>query len=512
MLPLLFAVACLQEITPPEDWAQVGHARFAPAGTAPGACMLFAHPTRDFKGTAEEWHEVVWKEVTKGLTLSGRVTDKPGSFLSSVADYTDADGKKKLPTLYTAVADGRGYTVVFAAGSEELRLRYRRPADKIMAAARPVPPPVANGLRYIAPSGWMFRDDGAGNVQFVPPDSAPGAPALSISILGAEPFDSPADARLNQLVDVLFRSPEPANQDGLISSMGGFRAVALKGKTQRFAAYAARWENKVQLVFVMARDEEIMEKYTEAVEGMIRRTSVPGSKPDPGLFKPAPIPAADKDVKIVGAYFGSGLDTRHSVDPAAGGVWQRNYREVLVLFENGVAVRADILRSGLKDSTFVAEGFATLDVAGMKEPPNRRFGRWTEEEGTLTVNMFQGPPLALKREGGDLKGAWTWNPMKPVDGLKPDGKFVRKLPESRNQSITLKSDESFACDRLNDTMGGTLINPDFPVRGRGTYEIRKWSLILRFDTGFVQSINLMTDDKPAPEKLFIGGYLFERAP
>jgi len=37
-------------------------------------------------------------------------------------------------------------------------------------------------------------------------------------------------------------------------------------------------------------------------------------------------------------------------------------------------------------------------------------------------------------------------------------------------------------------------------------------LILRFDTGFVQSINLMTDQIPEPKKLLLRGYVFDRVP
>src|SRR5882672_3100500 len=124
----------------------------------------------------------------------------------------------------------------------------------MMSAARPAPVAVAGGLRYPIPSGWLARDDGAGNVQFFPPDRMPG-PDFSVTVVAVETSESPADSRLGAVVDIFFRDPnQPAWQDGLISSMGGFRAVALKGKTQRYAAYAARWENKVQLVFVAAKD------------------------------------------------------------------------------------------------------------------------------------------------------------------------------------------------------------------------------------------------------------------
>jgi hypothetical protein len=48
--------------------------------------------------------------------------------------------------------------------------------------------------------------------------------------------------------------------------------------------------------------------------------------------------------------------------------------------------------------------------------------------------------------------------------------------------------------------------------GSGTYEFRKWSLILRFDTGYVQAIHARfdADDPAAAKDLFLNGYTFER--
>ncbi len=148
----------------------------------------------------------------------------------------------------------------------------------------------------------------------------------------------------------------------------------------------------------------------------------------------------------------------------------------------------------------------------MKQPPDRRFGRWTEENGTITVQMFQGPPLKLTRDGENLKGEWNWKRLPPVDGLRLSGTYFRKDAIGDPQSITFKEDGSLETSHANEIFGGSMVNPDFPVFGRGTYEIRKWSLILRFDTGYVQSINLLPDAGADSKGFLLNGYAFQRNP
>jgi hypothetical protein len=71
---------------------------------------------------------------------------------------------------------------------------------------------------------------------------------------------------------------------------------------------------------------------------------------------------------------------------------------------------------------------------------------------------------------------------------------------------------TFDADQVNETMGGKLVNPKFPEMGSGTCEFRKWSLTLRFDTGFVQSIHVMfdTDDPASAGRILVSGYDFAK--
>lgn len=509
----IVAVLLLQEFPSDSHWTRVGPGVYAPAGVQPADCFVNTLPPTDFQGTALEWQETVWKDASRTASKPmERTTGTAGAFTFFTASG-ETDGVQRWFTFYTAVADGRAYVVALVSTSEALHRTHGPAAQTFLSKTRVGPPPVAGGLRYKIPSGWMARDAGGGTVQFVPPD-LPAGGDVSILVTPAQPSQVPGDSTINEFVfnRLVMNSADRGHQEGVTGSMGGFRTANAVSTAHRFGIYAARWEGSVQLVLFICNSAELFSRYGPPVERMIRTTEVPGFKPDPNAWRPAPLPPPERDVKIVGAWLGTGLDTRYSADPKAGGVASRNYREVLVLFENGVASRTDVVNSGLRDTTYVAQGFATLDVAGMKQPTDRRFGRWTEDNGTITVQMFQGPPLQLTREGDHLKGQWTWSRLQPIDGLRPAGTFYRQGAMGDPQSLTLKADGSFETSRANEIFGGSLVNPDFPVFGRGAYDIRKWSLILRFDTGYVQSINLLMDADPQPKKFLLNGFSFERNP
>jgi hypothetical protein len=515
MILELATALLLQDFPQDSHWTQLGPAAYAPAGVTPTECFLNVAPAQDFKGSAAEWQEAVWKDVCREAKKTPeRTTGTAGTF-AFFSTATEINGAKRWCTFYTAAAEGRAYLVVFVATSEALYQAHSAAAQAFVSKVRlGGPPPVAGGLRYAIPPGWTARNSVGGTVQFIPPDLPAGAD-VSITIVPAQPSQVPADNTINSFVfDQLFMNArERGHQDGVTGSMGGFRVANASSTAHRYGIYAARWEAKVQMVIFTTNSAELFTRYGPDVERMIRTTVVPGFRPDPNAWHPTPLPPPERDVKIKGAYLGTGFDTRFSVDPKAGGVASRNYREVLVLFENGIASRTDVVNSGLRDTTYVSQGFATLDVAGMKEPfTDRRFGRWTEDGGTITVQMAQGKPLKLTRDGENLKGDWTWSRLSPIDGLRPAGTFFRQGAMGDPESITLKADGSFESTRANEIFGGSLVNPDFPIFGRGAYEIRKWSLILRFDTGYVVSMNLLMDAEAQPKKFLLAGYSFERNP
>jgi hypothetical protein len=509
----LVAALLVQDFPVDNHWTRLGPGVYTPVGVQLKDCFLNTLPTADFPGTSAEWQEAVWKDACAGAgTIPQRTTGTAGSFLSFTTSI-EKDGTRRWFTFFTAAADGRGYIIVLVSPVEAL-FRANTPAAQAFVAKTKVgPAPIAGGLRYKVPAGWTVRDGAANTIVFIPPDLPPGAD-VTINVAPAQPSQVPPDSTINNFVfnGLFMNAADRGHQEGVTGSMGGFRVANAVSTAHRYGIYAARWEGSVQLVVFITNSAELFGKYGPVVERMIRTTDVPGFKPDPNAWHPAPVPPAERDVKIVGAWLGTGFDTRYSVDPKAGGVASRNYREILVLFENGVATRTDAISSGLRDTTYVSQGFATLDVAGMKQPPDRRFGRWTEDNGTITVTMFQGPPLKLTRDGDNLKGQWNWSRLPSIDGIRPTGTFFREGAIGDPQTVSFKADGTFESSHLNEIFGGSMVNPDMPVFGRGTYEIRKWSLILRYETGYVVSMNLWMDPEPQPKKFVLAGYGFQRNP
>src|SRR5262249_206116 len=145
---------------------------------------------------------------------------------------------------------------------------------------------------------------------------------------------------------------------------------------------------------------------------------------------------------------------------------------------------------------------------------DRQWGRWTEQGGAISIAWKIGAAQQLTRDGESLKETYSrWTPYASVDGLKLEGQFGHVQPFGPPMVVVLHRDGTFSEDRVNDTMGGTIVNAEFPEHGSGKYEITRWSLVLRFGTGFVQSINLLLGGgDPANVNTFVlNGYDFNRA-
>jgi hypothetical protein len=76
----------------------------------------------------------------------------------------------------------------------------------------------------------------------------------------------------------------------------------------------------------------------------------------------------------------------------------------------------------------------------------------------------------------------------------------------------LHKDGTFNGDGVNVTMGGREVNPAFPEKGSGTYEVRKGSMILRFTNGFRQAIACIIDTANTGDArtVTLNGFPFQR--
>jgi hypothetical protein len=169
---------------------------------------------------------------------------------------------------------------------------------------------------------------------------------------------------------------------------------------------------------------------------------------------------------------------------------------LLALWENGIAYRAVwnaplFVENGVMG---VPEGLAAVDAAALASRPtfeDDRFVRWTEKSGGVELAAGRDGALRLTREGANLRAqdGGKWIRLAPVDGLRLDGLYIAAAtaasPEIR---IVFRQDGSFEMANLIHALGGPYNNPAFPMQGKGTYELRKWSLLLHFDGGYTQAI------------------------
>jgi hypothetical protein len=219
--------------------------------------------------------------------------------------------------------------------------------------------------------------------------------------------------------------------------------------------------------------------------------------PRPGdpIMQPRPQLPPDRDVPIKGAWFMTGIGFG-AMNAGVGGSAYGSHavQQLLILYANGVAVKADIFGNNLAGH-HQAEGFATLDVTDPSVVSQGGFGHWTQQGQTVRITWNYAPPEVLAPAGDALVGGGVkYNPWPLANGLRLQGAFVRDMgPGLRSQGIVLAQDGAFAADGVNVTMGAELVMPAFPARGFGTYEVKKGSLVLHYANGFTVAIALNID-------------------
>jgi hypothetical protein len=223
----------------------------------------------------------------------------------------------------------------------------------------------------------------------------------------------------------------------------------------------------------------------------------PPMMPRPGdpIMQPRPQLPPGRDIPIKGAWFMTGIGFG-AVNAGVGGSAYGSHavQQLLILYANGVAVKADIFGNNLAGH-HQAEGFATLDVTDPAVVGQGGFGRWAQQGQTISINWNYAAPEVLAQAGDGLAGGGvTYNPWRLADGIRLQGAFVRRMEQGlRSQGIVLTQDGLFAADGVGVTMGGTLVMPQFPVQGFGTYEVKKGSLVLHYANGFSVAIACVVD-------------------
>ncbi|HEX2828148.1 MAG TPA: hypothetical protein VHP37_17470 [Burkholderiales bacterium] len=180
----------------------------------------------------------------------------------------------------------------------------------------------------------------------------------------------------------------------------------------------------------------------------------------------------------------------------------------ILFFGNGIVAREGVI-------TGPRECYALYDVRQLARLPFN-YGRWREDKGAgiVQIQWQEGPPWTLKREAGRLSlGGKRLLVLRPLDGLRLDGVYEYRPVGSPPSSIELRPDGRFEAVNLAERMGCPTQARPGALAGAGQYEVRAWTLILRFAGGQVTPLPLHVEageDLRQVQRFGLNGHEFVR--
>lgn len=412
-------------------------------------------------GDAKDAQKLMLTALLQGGSLSGATSGKTGRFLWTRASFAPAAGDPARLVLYTAKSGDSLATLVFFA--PEKAFEERLPAvEELVRGLRFGEGIAIHGLVFAALDGWTRGEDPSGSVTLSPPPPGPLQPTWDyvMHVLATRPLDGPhwaAHRALHEEVAKALKDPVPArwepNGPGpFIKSTTAGRDAS--GAIRPLTLYSARSANGLEAIIV-ANQEDV-----ETIGALLHRVTLK-----------APPPAAK--TKVVEAW--RRLDASIRIDP------RPLQYERIWLREDGVA----------DFSTSYPEGYGASSVPAKLDPTllNGEIGAWTKAGDGLVLTTRAGATRVAVREGQDLKiDGQVWRRMPLVDGLKLEGRWTyADVKISFTKAGRFEDDGVLAhCGAL-----GTLKYsgakefrwPRPPAKGAGTYEIRDFTLFVKYDDG-----------------------------
>jgi len=223
---------------------------------------------------------------------------------------------------------------------------------------------------------------------------------------------------------------------------------------------------------------------TWPLERMLRAATVKG-----GAARPAP--------KVSEAWQCVTLHTTHH---AGGQTASKVRNDRLVLFENGAADTSLMHVEGY-------DAFPTWKIDA--DLMDGAFGAWKSTDKELDITLA-GRTDRYTRDGDTLRrGDQVWKPMPRVDGLRLAGRYSRRSDPGAVFAfytwIEFTADGRFTMEGMLDARIVEGNPQQVPAGGKGSYEIRNWTLTLKLDGGFTQSQDLliMEGDVKKPDSLWL---------
>lgn len=246
---------------------------------------------------------------------------------------------------------------------------------------------------------------------------------------------------------------------------------------------------------VIATSPTLFQTRAAALEKVLGAAQFAGD--EPGAAPAASAPAGD--VPIVGSHI--------KVEVRFGGVGGSNSTtDHILLFANGIAVRTGVINGAI-------ECYAIMPVTNLADLPFN-YGRWRENKAAnaIDVQWKEGPAWQMKREGGLLSvDGRKLLELRPLEEARFNGIYAYRPAGDPPSGLALMPDGRFEAQNLIDNMICNSGQPA-PKGGRGTYEVRKWTLILRFENGSTAYLPLHIRNEEslaAVAKFWVKSYEFE---
>ena len=360
-----------------------------------------------------------------------------------------------------------------------------------VAAQATEPAPVAiKGLDIPLPADWTHKEDPGGSVVLQPPpprNSPLDEPVCMILVLPAQPLRGTFWETHRAVFEEVVRSLPLTNTVAPIhepNSPGPFIRSSTAGddaakRIQAVRLYSALSADGIECVLVVGQED------FGTTGPMLHRARV--RKPP----KEAPRP------KIVEAYRRLRQQADVNVNRGEFVVGAVPYERILMR-DDGVA----------DFSAVYPEGYAASRVPPKVDPKLQvgNYGSWQAAKGNKEVHIVRQagrPAEVYVRDNGKLRFKdQVWEPMPLVDGLKLDGRWHLPGAVDKPRRIDFTAAGRFEDEGVLEDVGffpvqawaGSRIvsQPRPPARGAGTYEIREFTLLVKYDDGRVWSTDFST--------------------
>jgi len=495
-------------IAPPQGWVRGVDANGAvtlasPDSTPLSSCVLVIGIPEDVTLELKDAHAAMWGQfLALGEVQGKQETGTTGKFTWTAAEVKNPQGHRATFRLYSALAGGKYVRILLNAATPALAKKHLDAVSGAIARAE-LGASTTRGKReaigtveLTLPAGWQRRDEAGGWTVLIPPGLSHPTECMAY-VRSDHPLERSWWATHHKIWEesavASGMKPEETNHtpDGpgrFCWTFGRWRRDATLAPSAH--VYTALAGDKLVVVIYTGTASSVFTQWTFPLQRMLREANIKGT--------PAPQPP-----RIAEAYYCI------RVRPVIGAttIVQKIHNDRLILFEGGFTDTSMIHDAGLGGTDYLWKVDPDLNSG--------TYGRWRAVGSDLHVTR-EDTTEVYQREGANLRlGRDVWKPMPKLDGLRLKGRFGSKsLPGALqvHNWIELKPDGRFAHQ-------GMFWSPLFegnpvpvPPEGRGTYEIRDWTIWLKTDTGFVQSQDffILDDDVKAPGGIWMRSYLYPR--